>query len=409
MQHETRHELGMPLSLGKLVMWLFLVTEIMFFTALIGTYMLLRNGQPTNFVPWPAPHDVHLIEAIGAFNTFVLICSSLSVVLCHWYLHEARKKTDEVEKKASIKKATMYLGATLALGVVFLGVKAYEYKSKFDHEILPGRVFELKNDSPQSYKYLRHVDKQLDHVIDDPVHAGAKLETASVTAWQTFRESLKKWDKELDDEKAQLAKDAPEKKLSEAQIKEETDKITKAIGDKKVAAAKKLAEDNKDLWAVVECLKLKQELPYISPKAVNERILGTRTMKEKHPGKEAMKTKRSEYCDLPEKSKPADAPIVPGILSGDKEQADGGKRGQPKLHLTYSIPYGNLWASCYFAMTGFHAIHVFGGLVVFGIYLLLAVFGKFGPQNELGIELIGLYWHFVDIVWIFLFPLLYLV
>ena len=80
-----------------------------------------------------------------------------------------------------------------------------------------------------------------------------------------------------------------------------------------------------------------------------------------------------------------------------------------ELHLTPTIPFGNLWASCYFAMTGFHALHVLGGLVVFGIYLLSAALGKFGPQSELGIELTGLYWHFVDIVWIFLFPLLYLV
>ena len=60
-------------------------------------------------------------------------------------------------------------------------------------------------------------------------------------------------------------------------------------------------------------------------------------------------------------------------------------------------------------MTGFHAIHVLGGLVVFGIYLCAALFGRFGPDHELAIELTGLYWHFVDIVWIFLFPLLYLV
>src|SRR5438067_13598684 len=78
--------MGLPLSNGKLAMWLFLVTEIMFFTGLIGTYVLLRNGTPTADYPWPAPHDVHLVEWIGAFNTFVLICSSVTVVLAHWTL-----------------------------------------------------------------------------------------------------------------------------------------------------------------------------------------------------------------------------------------------------------------------------------------------------------------------------------
>ena len=43
------------------------------------------------------------------------------------------------------------------------------------------------------------------------------------------------------------------------------------------------------------------------------------------------------------------------------------------LHLSHSIPYGNLWASCYFAMTGFHALHVLGGLVIFVIILVMAM------------------------------------
>src|SRR5262249_47671950 len=79
------------------------------------------------------------------------------------------------------------------------------------------------------------------------------------------------------------------------------------------------------------------------------------------------------------------------------------------LHLSPAIPFGNLWASCYFAMTGFHALHVFGGLVVFALILILGYTGRLGAQHTDMIELTGLYWHFVDIVWIFLFPLLYLV
>src|SRR5215475_9493127 len=68
---------GLPLPNGKLIIWLFLSTEIMFFAALIGTYIVIRFGAPT----WPHPHDVHLSEPIGAFNTFVLICSSVTIVL----------------------------------------------------------------------------------------------------------------------------------------------------------------------------------------------------------------------------------------------------------------------------------------------------------------------------------------
>ena len=79
------------------------------------------------------------------------------------------------------------------------------------------------------------------------------------------------------------------------------------------------------------------------------------------------------------------------------------------LHLSHSIPYGNLWASCYFAMTGFHALHVLGGLVIFVVVLIMAAVRQVRPAARGMIEVTGLYWHFVDIVWIFLFPLLYLV
>ncbi|HEY7309004.1 MAG TPA: cytochrome c oxidase subunit 3, partial [Gemmataceae bacterium] len=81
---KPQEHMGLPLPHGKVAMWLFLVTEIMFFTALIGTYLILRNGTPANSsFRWPKPHEVHLIEWIGALNTFVLICSSFTVVLAH--------------------------------------------------------------------------------------------------------------------------------------------------------------------------------------------------------------------------------------------------------------------------------------------------------------------------------------
>ena len=63
-----------------------------------------------------------------------------------------------------------------------------------------------------------------------------------------------------------------------------------------------------------------------------------------------------------------------------------------------------MWASTYFLLTGFHALHVIVGLIVFAI-LCTKVLGR---TKAAAIENIGLYWHFVDLVWIFLFPLLYL-
>jgi cytochrome c oxidase subunit 3 len=62
----------------------------------------------------------------------------------------------------------------------------------------------------------------------------------------------------------------------------------------------------------------------------------------------------------------------------------------------------------YFAMTGLHAIHVTVGIFVLLILAVLAWRGKFTTGHYTPVEIAGLYWHFVDIVWIFLFPLLYL-
>jgi len=138
-------------------MWLFLVTEIMFFTALIGTYVILRNGTPTKAEPWPGPHDVHLVEWIGALNTFVLICSSLTVVLAHYALGKGPDQAGRAQ----------YVALTLALGAVFLVIKGIEYNSKFQHNILPGRIPE-KLDEPTGLRYVQRIRAELEHIKEHP-------------------------------------------------------------------------------------------------------------------------------------------------------------------------------------------------------------------------------------------------
>jgi cytochrome c oxidase subunit 3 len=59
-------------------------------------------------------------------------------------------------------------------------------------------------------------------------------------------------------------------------------------------------------------------------------------------------------------------------------------------------------------MTGLHALHMIIGIVLLGILAIRAQRGRFSPEYYTPIDMTGLYWHFVDIVWIFLFPLLYL-
>lgn len=379
---EPKADMGLPLPNGKLAMWLFLVTEIMFFTGLIGTYIILRNGTPTEMNPWPRPHDVHLAEWMGAVNTFVLICSSLTVVLSHFAL-----------TKGQTKKAMQYMAVTLALGCVFLVIKGFEYQSKISHGILPSRIFE-KLDGQTGPRFVRHVEGQLKHIVDDPTHHGASASAA--TAWTAFLKEVDAVNKsasadktKLESERAaavgKLNKDDAEaynKKLREqyAATDEKLAKLNDETNGKIEELRKKLVTAEPSIAAVADSWALLQKIPNLSPKKLNLEILGTKN----------------------EQVKPCD--VVPGY-----KVEQGLLQKHPDLHVSNAISFGNLWASCYFAMTGFHALHVIGGLVVFVIILVIGWRTGLGPQHENLLELTGLYWHFVDVVWIFLFPLLYLV
>jgi cytochrome c oxidase subunit 3 len=68
-----------------------------------------------------------------------------------------------------------------------------------------------------------------------------------------------------------------------------------------------------------------------------------------------------------------------------------------------------LFFGIYFAMTGLHGIHVLAGMIVITWLLVRATRGAYGPDYFTPVDLVGLYWHIVDLIWIFLFPLFYLI
>jgi len=384
---------ALPLPLGKLCLWLFLSTEIMFFAGLIGAYVVLRFGSPAG--TWPTPHDVHLSEPLGALNTFVLICSSLSIVLC---LEAARAN--------QTGKAKRYLLATFALGCVFLGVKAFEYSEKFSHGIFPTRENRRLYDRPDVY-YVSALKVRLEELNTELTDEEKELPAVEGLTRAQFIQTMKsggvdyvaaqatRTDNTLDAEARleTLAYAVQHNQASEypvTRLKAERDKIEPQL----IALDEKLdqfnttkdeiqakltppegadppSDDEKREWSV-ELGKLMQEIAAIQNEA--------KPLRE-----------RLEFVTL--------------LLHDDAHLIQHGiGHEMPWMRLPFVLPSGHMWASTYFLLTGFHALHVVVGLIIFAFVL----FSRLDVASAGYIENAGLYWHFVDLVWIFLFPLLYL-
>ena len=110
-------------------MWTFLVTEIMFFGGLFLAYFVYRQAYPAAFASASSKTNL----AIGAFNTTVLICSSLTMALGVHYASVGKKKL-----------LILFLFLTLLAGGAFLGVKAFEYHDKWVHHEVPGAHFDCE-------------------------------------------------------------------------------------------------------------------------------------------------------------------------------------------------------------------------------------------------------------------------
>jgi cytochrome c oxidase subunit 3 len=119
---------------STLGMWVFLVTEIMFFGGLFLAYLVYRAADPMAFQEASA----HLSIKLGAFNTAVLIMSSLTMALA----------VRSAQTSAPAKTQFGWLVATIILGAVFLGVKVIEYGDKFRDGIVPGPYF-----NPQVFEH----------------------------------------------------------------------------------------------------------------------------------------------------------------------------------------------------------------------------------------------------------------
>src|SRR2546425_3564395 len=115
-------EPGAGVYSNKLGMWVFLASDVMFFTALIGSYVILRFGLTA---PWAQPGAVLNVPLTG-FNTFLLICSSVSMVKAYAAIADGDQKWLKI-----------WFGITILCGASFVLVQVYEYTHLIHHGFLP--------------------------------------------------------------------------------------------------------------------------------------------------------------------------------------------------------------------------------------------------------------------------------
>lgn len=159
---------------ATLGMWVFLVTEILFFGGLFAAYLVYRTWYPDEFGVASEELDIFW----GTFNTAVLIGSSLTMALA---VHAAQL--------GSRKATFVFIVLTMILGATFLGVKAVEYAHKFEEHFVPGAGFNLEHFATLKHPQAAEIFFSLYFVMTGlhALHMVIGLGVMAVLAWLAWR------------------------------------------------------------------------------------------------------------------------------------------------------------------------------------------------------------------------------
>jgi cytochrome c oxidase subunit 3 len=329
---------------AKLGIWLFLASEVMLFGGLFSAYIFLRMGAEPGY--WP----LGLLNVpIGTINTMVLILSSVTVVLAWASL--------KMRKFAAYKK---WMGITILCGALFLVVKlTLEYPAKFSH-------FGAYIEKDKWSKYEDYLgNKHLAEIGRPPrVEISGHLHGVEVRGDKAVIDEFAKANgfivKEVDhhgeehaegDKKEPLYEVLHEKKgISPAKA----EKLAKLKGVELVAFDVQLDAHNAD-----PTNKDYDRANFFTPKMSDKRAI---------------------------------------IQAEDVHSWSA------------FVPKHSTYFATYFMITGLHGLHVLGGVLVFAYFWGpgAALYRKNPEHLANRVEVAGLFWHFVDLVWIFVFPLFYL-
>ncbi len=345
---------------GKLGMWIFLVTEVLFFSGMFCAYALYRSLHPE---VWTFASQF-LNEMLGAFNTGVLLFSSLSMA---WGVRcaQLRQRTGLV----------VCLAITLGCAAMFLGIKAVEYTHKWDMGLLPAGFYEsqflpgVHHEGLSSWLYR--------------LSAIPALVTVGLAVWYLI--TLVKRDKRTSEIAGPLFVTGLCYFLG----------VYIGIVFQNIEAAGHAASSH-DTHATAVADGGEHANGHAEPSHA-----GTTTASSDHgdtvePTTDPAHVAASvgHVAHAPSSSLVEPAHRSPGDPTPEEIDQAGG---------------AGLFFSIYYCMTGVHAIHILGGMVVLTWLLVRATKDHFNEQYFGPVDYVGLYWHLVDLIWIYLFPLLYLI
>ncbi|MEO7734457.1 MAG: cytochrome c oxidase subunit 3 [Kofleriaceae bacterium] len=394
---------------GKLGIWLFLAQEVLFFSALFVAYVLYRYHHPEIY---SYAHQ-YLDVKFGAINTGVLIFSSLTAA---WAVRCAQLR----QRKGLI----LCLALTIACACGFLCIKYIEYSHKVHEHILFGRYFDpcvssggrellTKNNNCAGTKSTIVWDYGaatatagcFPDIDQDPRAEG--VQASCVVKEYSIPEGAEK------PEPAAPAA-AGAKAGTEGTAKPKVvETFKRDVTEQCVEESPFHHEGGGEAGPAHHAAKYPCWRPAFQP-AVCKKGVGILVEYGDHVEREDIRIKAE--CKAP--PKPTDA----GDLLADREQqlelgkAQIAPRHQLTVHEEHELEamgpppeHTNMFFTIYFAMTGLHGIHVLFGIGVFTWLLIRATKGHFTPEYFGPIDYAALYWHIVDLIWIFLFPLLYLI
>ncbi len=331
---------------GKLGMWVFLVTEVLFFSGMFCAYALFRSRNPEVFQFC----SEFLNSKLGAINTGILLFSSFTMA---WAVRAAQLRQN--------KLLVGLLGATLGCAAMFLGVKAVEYAHKWTIGLLPGRMYIAQlaeNPYHSDVNYLGYI------------MIGPGILTVAAGLYWVYAVIVRN--------KFHLQVAGPllvaglcffgGVKLGEI--------LESGHGDDHHAAHAH-AEGDSHGATVEDAVE----------HAANEATLAEIEHLPEGLGSALVSTSTQPLHDV--FVRPAELQIP------HPEVNNQGMAG--------------LFFSVYYAMTGVHAVHIAAGMLVMVWLIVKAARAEFHSQYFGPVDNVGLYWHLVDFIWIYLFPLLYLI